>query len=69
MKSTKIVAFVLALMAVFPLLRIGLGWEITINGSPVPMWLSFAAFLLLAGLSVTLWREACIPRLIYIDYK
>ena len=58
MKSTKIVALVLALMAVFPLLRIVLGWEITMNGSPITMWLSFAAFLLLAGLSVTLWREA-----------
>ena len=58
MKPTKIVALVLALLAVFPLLRIVLGWEITMNGSPVPMWMSFAAFLLLAGLSVTLWREA-----------
>ena len=58
MKPTKIVALVLALMAVFPLLRIVLGWEITLNGSPVPMWMSFAAFLLLAGLSVMLWREA-----------
>lgn len=58
MKPTKIVALVLVLMAVFPLLRIVLGWEITMNGSPVPMWMSFAAFLLLAGLSVMLWREA-----------
>ena len=58
MKPTMIVAVVLGAMSVFPLLRVGLGWDITMNGNPVPMWMSFLAFLLFAGLSVTLWHDA-----------
>jgi hypothetical protein len=57
MKPTKIVAILLALMAIFPLLRIVLGWEITLNGSPVPMWISAAFFVLFLGLAVILCRE------------
>ena len=47
----------MALMAIFPLLRILLGWEITLNGSPVPMWISAAFFVLFLGLAVILCRE------------
>jgi hypothetical protein len=57
MKPTMIVALILALLSVFPLLRILFQWDITMNGSPVPMWMSFAAFLLFAALAGTLWRE------------
>lgn len=57
MKPTTVVALILALLSVFPVLRILLQWDITMNGSPVPMWMSFAAFLLFAALAVTLLRE------------
>lgn len=58
MSPTKTVALILALLAVFPLLRVVLRWEITMNGSPVPMWMSVAAILLFIGMSATLWRDA-----------
>ena len=57
MKPTNIVALILALLSVFPLLRILFQWDITMNSSPVPMWMSFVAFLLFAALAVTLWRD------------
>jgi hypothetical protein len=57
MKPTRVVALILALLAVFPLLRLLLRWDITMNGSPVPMWMSLAAFLLFAAMAATLWRE------------
>lgn len=57
MKPAKIVAILLALMAIFPLLRIVLGWEITMNGSPVPMWISAAFIVLFLGMAVILCRE------------
>jgi hypothetical protein len=58
MKPTSIAALILALLSIFPLLRVMFGWEITMNGSSVPMWMSFLAFLLFAALSLMLWREA-----------
>jgi len=57
MNPTTAVALVLALLAVFPMLRLLLGWDITMHGSPVPMWMSFVAFLLFAAMAVALWRE------------
>ncbi len=58
MKPTKIVALLLVLMAVFPLARIVFRWEITMNGSPVPMWISVAFLILFMGMAVILCREA-----------
>ena len=51
------VTLLLALMAIFPLLRILLGWKVTLNGRPVPMWISAAFFVLFLGLAVILCRE------------
>jgi hypothetical protein len=46
-----------SLMALLQLLRLALGWEITVNGVTVPVWVSGIAFVIVAGLAVMVWRE------------
>lgn len=48
---------ILALVAVMHALRLGLGWNVTMNGADIPMWASVVAFVIAAGLAVGLWRE------------
>jgi len=54
---TTLAAIVLSLIAVLQLLRVILKWEVTLNGTPVPLWLSGVAFLVAGGLAVMVWRE------------
>lgn len=54
---TLIAIIVFAFIALMQLLRFILGWEITVNGVAVPVWLSGIAFVILGGLSALLWRE------------
>ncbi len=54
---TTIAALVLALIALLQLLRFLLGWEVTLNGAVVPVWLSGVAFVVAGGLAVMVWRE------------
>lgn len=57
-KPFTILAVVLfSLIALLQLLRFILGWEITVNGVIVPVWVSGLAFLVAAGLAVMVWRE------------
>jgi len=59
MKPFTTIAIVLfALLAFLHLLRLLLGWEVTVNGIIVPMWVSVLGFFIVAGLAVMLWREA-----------
>jgi len=55
---TLIAIALLSVIAVLQLLRFVLGWEITINGASIPVWASGIAFVVAAGLAVTVWREA-----------
>ena len=55
---TAITVVLLALIAVVQLLRFVLGWEVTVNGLIVPIWLSGIAFVITAGLALMVWREA-----------
>ena len=55
---TTLAAVIFALVALLHLLRLFLGWEITVSGLAVPMWVSILGFLITAGLAVMLWREA-----------
>jgi hypothetical protein len=57
-EPVRTVAFILALFSVFPLLRLIFRWDITMNGNPVPMWMSGLAFLVFVALAVVLWRSA-----------
>lgn len=59
MKPFTLCAVVLlALIAIMQLLRLSLGWEVTVNGLIVPVWLSAIAFAITAGLAVMVWKEA-----------
>ena len=48
----------LGLIALMQLLRLILGWEVTVNGAVIPIWASAIAFVIAAGLAVMLGREA-----------
>ncbi len=52
-----IAVIVFTLVAVLQLLRVALGWEITVNGAHVPLWASVIAGLVAAVLAFSLWRE------------
>ena len=54
---TRIAVIVLWLIALAQLLRFILRWEVTLNGAPVPLWLSALVAGLAAGLAVMVWRE------------
>ena len=46
-----------SLIALLQLLRFTLGWEVTVNGLTIPVWMSGIAFVIAAGLAVMIWRE------------
>ena len=48
---------VFAILTLVQLLRLLMGWEVTIQGFAVPIWASGVAVLVAAGLAVTVWRE------------
>lgn len=55
---TLIAVIVFSLVAVAQATRLVLGWEVTINGISIPIWVSAVAFIVAAGLAVMLWRES-----------
>ena len=54
---TLVAVVVFSLVALLQLLRLLVGWEITINGIAIPLWASGVAFIVAAGLAAMLWRE------------
>jgi hypothetical protein len=48
----------LSLIAILQLIRFVQGWEVSINGVIVPVWLSGIAFVVLAAIAAMLWRES-----------
>ena len=52
----------LSLMAVLQLTRFVQGWEVSVNGVTVPVWVSGLAFIVAAGIAAMLWRESRTPR-------
>ena len=54
---TRIAVVLLWLIALVQLLRFILRWEVTLNGAPVPLWLSGLVAALAAGLAIMVWRE------------
>lgn len=55
---TTIGIIVFSIIAFIHLLRLFFGWEVTINGSIVPLWISVPGFLIAAGLALMVWRES-----------
>jgi hypothetical protein len=48
---------VFSIIALVQLLRLLMGWEVTIQGLAVPLWASGVAVVVAGGLAVTVWRE------------
>lgn len=55
---TLISIVVLSLIAILQLTRFFLGWEVSVNGVAIPIWVSGLAFVIVGGLAVMLWRES-----------
>jgi protein-S-isoprenylcysteine O-methyltransferase Ste14 len=55
---TTIAAVIFVLMALVHIFRLAFGWEVTIQGSVIPMWVSALGVILAGGLAVLLWRES-----------
>ena len=59
MKPFTIVAIVLlSFIAILQLARLILGWEVSVNGVAIPLWVSGIAFVIAGGVAVMLWRES-----------
>jgi len=55
---TTIAVGVFALVALLHMLRLAFGWEVTIQGSVIPMWVSVLGVIIAGGLAIMLWRES-----------
>jgi hypothetical protein len=54
---TVVAVIVLFLVSLLQLLRLVLGWPITIDGVSIPLWVSGIALAAAAGLATMVWRE------------
>ena len=54
---TTIAVVVFALVALLQLLRVVLGWDVTVNGVLIPIWVSVIACVVAATLAFTVSRE------------
>lgn len=55
---TTLATILFALMALAHAYRLATGCEVVVNGTVVPMWLSWVGLVAAAGLAVMVWREA-----------
>ena len=55
---TAIAVVVFSLVALLQLLRVALGWDVTVNGILIPLWASVIACIVAATLAFMLSREA-----------
>ena len=54
---TIVAVVVFLLVSLLQLLRLVLGWAITIDGVAIPLWASGVAFVAASGLAAMVWRE------------
>ena len=54
---TTVAVVLFALIALVHLLRLLLGWNVTVNGTVVPEWASGLGLVITAWLALMLWRE------------
>lgn len=53
-----VAAGIFALMALLHIFRLAFGWEVTIQRSIIPLWVSWLGVVIAGGLAVMLWRES-----------
>jgi hypothetical protein len=54
---TNIAIVIFALIAIIHLVRLILGWEVTVNAVIIPMWVSVLGLIVAVGLASMLWLE------------
>lgn len=59
--ASTIAAVLLFVVAVVHVLRLVYGWQITVAGDVVPMWVSIVGLVVAGALSALLWRESRRP--------
>ena len=58
MKTFTVLSIIIfSLIAILQLIRFVLGWEVSVNGVSIPVWVSGMAFIVSGGLAIMLWRE------------
>ena len=55
---TTIAVVVFSLVALLQLLRVALGWDVTVNGIVIPIWFSVIACIVAIVLAVMVARES-----------
>ena len=55
--ATTAAIAVFTLVALVQLLRVLMGWAVTVNGIVIPFWASVVACVIAATLAIMLWRE------------
>lgn len=55
---TSIAVAIFILVAIAHLVRLALGWEVTVNSVVIPMWVSVIGLLIAGALAYFVWREA-----------
>lgn len=48
----------LGLLSAVQLVRVLQGWEVVVNGMPVPLWASGLASMVAGALAIGLWRQS-----------
>jgi hypothetical protein len=54
---TFLATVIFALVALVQLVRVALGWPVTINGIEIPLWASAVVAAVAALMSIMVWRE------------
>lgn len=54
---TTVAVAVFALVALAQLIRVVFGWDVTVNGIFIPLWVSLIACGIASTLATMLWRE------------
>jgi hypothetical protein len=55
---TRVAVVVFSLVALLQLIRVALGWDVTVGGILIPSWASVVACVVAATLALMVWRES-----------
>jgi hypothetical protein len=55
--ATTLATILFAVVSLAHVVRLALKTEVTVGGTPIPMWVSVIGFLVAGGVALALWRE------------